>query len=167
MIMLCCAEKDVTIYSPNAVFEVIAFSYVVLIFCKQKAPLTVNVEALLAYLAQRPGVGIYIAPLRRTRRSRNRRITAPTKATIRLVKFSPVACALTPGSKLNMKPPMKAPTMPTMMSARRPIGLCMTMLANQPAIAPKMIHAIMLIRSIFPSPVCLDRHGYSIADRWQ
>jgi hypothetical protein len=75
--------------------------------------------------------------------------TAPMKATKMLHILKPVA----PGAptRLNRKPPTKAPMIPTMMSPMIPKRLCITALANAPAIPPTINQANHPIASIFHS----------------
>ena len=72
----------------------------------------------------------------------NNNMQAPITATMTLHILNPV----TPDApmKLNKNPPIKAPTIPTMIFAKAPISefLPIIMLAIHPDIAPKINHAI-------------------------
>src|SRR5512135_400076 len=82
--------------------------------------------------------------------------TAPTTATMKLQRFSPV----TPGwpNWLKSHPPPTAPTMPSTISIRTPSPLLFTsLLATKPAIRPSTTQARIDIRlPTFPQDVLPD-----------
>src|SRR3989344_5551067 len=79
------------------------------------------------------------------------RTTAPTRATMKLVRLNPVTAAPPPNT-WNNQPPKNAPMIPTMMFMPNPCWALvpMTIEAIQPTIAPNTIQRSIFILSVWP-----------------